>query len=144
MSLTSFPEPDDLQVDFVARTGDSKPLSFNKYSVENPHPGFGKDPNILNEYGHTKYPMWVGKVIVKNEEEEKAARGEPVTQGWGEAPKPKLREDGPTIKQYVDAGYKAKDYPPAGYESKHSKEEIDKAIADELAAEEAAKSGWGK
>jgi hypothetical protein len=29
------------------------------YTAGNPHPMFGKDPNILNELGHTKYPMWV-------------------------------------------------------------------------------------
>lgn len=88
MSLTAFPEPQDLEIDFINRTGDSRPVNFQKYSVENPHPGYGKDPNILNEFGHTKYPMWVGKVIVNNEKEEKTARGEtvaPVTakpQGW--------------------------------------------------------------
>lgn len=87
MSLTAFPEPDDLQIDFVNRTGDSRPKTVSQYSVENPHPGYGKDPNILNEFGHTKYPMWVGKVIVNNEEEEKAARGEvkptaPSNNGW--------------------------------------------------------------
>jgi len=76
MSLTAFPEPKDLDVDFVHRTGDSRPKSFQEYDVSNPHPGFGKDPNILNEFGHTKYPMFVGNVIVNNEEEEKAARGE--------------------------------------------------------------------
>lgn len=93
MSLTSFPEPKDLEVDFVARTGDSRPVSFQKWDVSNPHPGYGKDPNILNEYGHTKYPMWVGNVIVNNEDEEKAARSEtakapaetakPAASGWG-------------------------------------------------------------
>jgi len=30
-----------------------------EYSASNPHPMFGKDPNILNELGHTKYPMWI-------------------------------------------------------------------------------------
>lgn len=29
------------------------------YGPSNTHPLFGKDPNILNEYGHTKYPMWI-------------------------------------------------------------------------------------
>ena len=83
MALTAFPEPKDLEVDFVNRIGDSRPISFQKWDVSNPHPGFGKDPNILNEYGHTKYPMYVGNVIVQNEEEEKAER---VKQGL-DAPK---------------------------------------------------------
>lgn len=94
MALTQFPEPADLEVDFVNRTGDSRPKSFQKYDVSNPHPGYGKDPNILNEYGHTKYPMYVGNVIVNNEEEEKAERAKqapqeqqpeqkPANNGWG-------------------------------------------------------------
>lgn len=78
MSLTAFPEPKDLDISFVDRIGDSRPKSVNPYSVENPHPGFGKDPNILNEFGHTKYPMWVNGQIANNEEEEKALRGEAV------------------------------------------------------------------
>lgn len=82
MALTAFPEPKDLEVDFINRTGDSRPISFQKYDVSNPHPGYGKDPNILNEYGHTKYPMYVGNVIVQNEEEEKAERAKQA----GEAP----------------------------------------------------------
>lgn len=86
MSLTAFPSPPDLEVPFVDRIGDSRPKSFQQWDVSNPHPGFGKDPNILNEYGHTKYPMWVGDKIVNNEEEEKAAKGEPASPpavGWG-------------------------------------------------------------
>lgn len=72
-----FPEPKDLDIPFVERIGDGRPKVFQPYDVSHPHPGFGKDPNILNEYGHTKYPMWVGNVIVNNEEEELAARGTP-------------------------------------------------------------------
>ena len=40
------------------------------YTKENLHPGYGKDPNIMNEYGHTKYPMYVheyeNNVILKS------------------------------------------------------------------------------
>lgn len=122
MSLTAFPEPADLQVDFLNRTGNSKSLTFQKWDVSNPHPGFGKDPNILNEYGHTKYPMWVGKVIVNNAEEEKVARGET------SVPATELKQDGPTIAEYVAEGYKAEDYPPAGYAPKSTKEEVDAFI----------------
>jgi len=76
MSLTAFPEPKDLDVPFVDRIGDSRPKTFQQYDVSNPHPGFGKDPNILNEFGHTKYPMWVDskiegkRVVVNNPMEE--------------------------------------------------------------------------
>lgn len=31
----------------------------NPYNVSNAHPGFGVDPNIINEFGHTVYPKWV-------------------------------------------------------------------------------------
>ena len=37
-----------------------------EYSASNPHPLFGKDPNILNELGHTKYPMYVDHPTEKN------------------------------------------------------------------------------
>jgi len=30
-----------------------------RYTVRNPHPDFTKDDNIINEYGHTKYPKWI-------------------------------------------------------------------------------------
>jgi len=29
------------------------------YNVSNPHPKYGKDPNILNEFGHTAYPKMI-------------------------------------------------------------------------------------
>lgn len=69
-----FPSPPDLKLDFKDMVLDGKNLVFSKWDVSNPHPGYGTDPNILNEYGHTKYPMYVGNVIVNNEEEEKAER----------------------------------------------------------------------
>lgn len=87
MSLTAFPEPKDLDISFVDRIGDSRPKTFQQYDVSNPHPGFGKDPNILNEYGHTKYPMFVGNVIVKNEEEELAERAKTEAPAPAEATK---------------------------------------------------------
>jgi len=31
------------------------------YTVENPHPRHGVDPNIINEFGHTMYPKFVHK-----------------------------------------------------------------------------------
>lgn len=76
MAFVTFPEPKDLNLKFEDMVLDGRPVNLQKYNVSNPHPGYGKDPNILNEFGHTKYPMYVGKVIVHNEEEEKAARGE--------------------------------------------------------------------
>lgn len=52
-----------------------------------------------------------------------------------------LKTDGPTVAEFVKAGYSAKNYPPAGYESKSTEAEIADAIAaEEEAAETKAKS----
>lgn len=52
-----------------------------------------------------------------------------------------LRTDGPTIKEWVDRNYPARNYPPSGYASKSTPEEIAAAVAAEenLDAETAAK-----
>ena len=84
-----FPEPKDLDIPFVERIGDSRPKVVAQYSLDNPHPGFGKDTNIVNEYGHTVYPkmvypdgpMTVGKVV-RNAEEEAQIMGETPTKAW--------------------------------------------------------------
>lgn len=79
-----------------------------KYDVSNPHPDFNKDSNILNEYGHTKYPKMVypngqpatsrtGQeqpegVIVNNKSEEDEVMNQPKNKepkenkpaGWGD------------------------------------------------------------
>lgn len=39
-----------------------------------------------------------------------------------------LPEDGPTIAEWIEAGYLATSYPPQGYASRSSQEEIDAAI----------------
>lgn len=111
------------QPDIVASQDSQFVKSFQKFDVSNPHPGYGKDPNILNEYGHTQWPKMIypnGKdlpgVIVNSEEEEARYY------------KPELKQDGPTVEEYVEAGYKAADYPPKGYASKSSEEEIKSAI----------------
>ena len=56
MALTQFPEPKSLN---VLEIGDSKDNRTVKYSLENPHPMYGKDPNIINELGHTIYPKMI-------------------------------------------------------------------------------------
>lgn len=71
------------------------------YNVSNPHPLFGKDPNIINEYGHTAYPKWVDhptnktkhsvipskeipvRVLVNNAEEEAEVTGKRASVNWG-------------------------------------------------------------
>jgi len=46
------------------------------FSLSNPHPLFGKDPNIMNEFGHTHYPKWITvgeqQVLVNDAKHEKA------------------------------------------------------------------------
>lgn len=42
-----------------------------------------------------------------------------------------LRSDGPSVGEWVAAGYKASAYPPDGYASKSSQDEIDAAVAVE-------------
>jgi hypothetical protein len=42
-----------------------------------------------------------------------------------------LREDGPTVVEFVAAGYKASNYPPEGYASRSTVEEIAEALKDE-------------
>jgi hypothetical protein len=65
------------------------------------------------------------------------------------APVDNLRTDGPTIAEYVSAGYPATGYPPQGYASCSTAKEIAaavkaeekaKAAADKKAAEDAAKA----
>lgn len=45
------------------------------------------------------------------------------------APKTALRDDGPTVQEFVEAGYLAVNYPPTGYASKSTPEEIAAAVA---------------
>lgn len=49
----------------------------------------------------------------------------------GERPLPDLRTDGPTIAEFVEAGYLATNYPPQGFSSRSSQEEIDLAIKEQ-------------
>lgn len=51
-----------------------------------------------------------------------------------------LREDGPTVAEFVEAGYLAANYPPAGYASRSTVDEIAAAVA----AQGAATGGEGK
>lgn len=51
---------------------------------------------------------------------------------------------GPTIKEWVEAGYLASNYPPKGFNSKSTPEEIDDAIKAETAKIDAAAGGDGE
>lgn len=54
----------------------------------------------------------------------------------GDRPAPELRTDGPTVLEFIEAGYLAINYPPAGFASRSSQEEIDQAIAAHKEQEE--------
>ncbi|AVI87788.1 hypothetical protein XJ28_18805 [Pseudomonas syringae pv. tomato] len=47
-----------------------------------------------------------------------------------------LRLDGPTVSEYIAAGYKASNYPPQGYASRSTAEEIAEALKIEQEAPE--------
>lgn len=83
-------------------------MAEKEFNVSNPHPKFGHDSNIANEFGHTNYPKCVypnGKpsvnqgqtkvegVVVNSKEEEDAAMSEAAEEqpskdkkpaGWGD------------------------------------------------------------
>lgn len=48
---------------------------------------------------------------------------------------PSLREDGPAVAEFVDAGYQASNYPPEGYASRSTREEIAEAVKGHSAPE---------
>lgn len=51
---------------------------------------------------------------------------------------------GPTVEEYVAAGYRAENYPPQGFESRSTPDEIAAAIEAQKAADEAAKKNKTK
>lgn len=81
--LTQFPEPPSLNILEVSDGKDNFDALIGHHTIEKPHPGYGKDPNILNHYGHTVYPKMVypqGKdapgVIVNSHEHELEVMGD--------------------------------------------------------------------
>lgn len=80
MLPNAFPEPQSLN---ILEIGNGKDMRTMVYSVEKPHPGYMKDPNILNEMGHTVYPKMVypnGRdhpgTVVNNAKEEEELMGQ--------------------------------------------------------------------
>lgn len=63
------------------------------------------------------------------ETDEDATAAFSVPEGSDEPLKEGQREDGPTVAEYVAAGYLAENYPPTGYASRSTPEEIAAAIA---------------
>ena len=126
MAQAQFPQIPDLDLPVSQRIGYGENKHFGKWTVANPHPGYGKDPNIGNELGHTVYPKMITledktTVVVNSPGEENEILNN-------------LSDEGPTIKEWVEAGYKASLYPPKGYHPKSDQEEIDEYIKAETAA----------
>ncbi len=79
MAQAQFPEPTPLNILEIGDTG----KDVGTYSLDKPHPGYGKDPHIINQLGHTTYPKMVYPqgnlnpgVVAQNEAEEKEIMGE--------------------------------------------------------------------
>lgn len=54
------------------------------------------------------------------------------------APASLLKQDGPTVAEFVAAGYRASNYPPEGYESRSTDDEIASAVAKAAKADKKA------
>jgi hypothetical protein len=77
-----FPEPPSLNILEIGDGKDNLDKLVGTYTLDKPHPGYGKDPNIINHYGHTVYPKMVypggngsAGVVVKSAEEEAEVMG---------------------------------------------------------------------
>lgn len=57
--------------------------------------------------------------------------------GSGTTTTAELKQDGPTVKEFVEAGYQAKNYPPSGYASRSTDEEVAEAIKAQVTTEPA-------
>ena len=55
-----------------------------------------------------------------------------------------LKTDGPTVAEYVEAGYPAKNYPPVGYASRSTADEIADAIGKQESATMTTENGGTK
>jgi hypothetical protein len=67
----------------ILEIGDVPKDAPGTYSLDKPHPGYGKDPRIINQLGHTTYPRWAYPngnqapgVIVQTEAEYDEVMGE--------------------------------------------------------------------
>lgn len=70
------------QPDIIAAQDPQFVKNLSQFNVSNPHPKYGKDPNILNQFGHTEWPKMIyphGKdhagVVAQNADEEAAIMG---------------------------------------------------------------------
>ena len=90
--MAQFPEPKKLDILEIGVPDNNA----GKYTLDKPHPDYGKDDNIINQLGHTIYPKWVDskiegkRLIVNNAMEEAQHTGEkvkpkatPKSEGWG-------------------------------------------------------------
>lgn len=82
MAQASFPEPKALN---ILEIGDGRDhMEDRKYTLDNPHPNYGKSENIINQLGHTIYPKMIyphgisnhGVIVNSAEEEQEKMGGE--------------------------------------------------------------------
>jgi hypothetical protein len=123
-----FPGPWDLRNGGMTKLGE-QPFTALVAFVASPTADKGETVNVVVFDHHGA--AWPRIGIPFGAGEDVTPRAE-----WPKAPGP---DDGPTIAEWMAAGYKASNYPPAGFNPKSSPEEIEAAIEAELAAEEAAK-----
>lgn len=83
-------QPDEPKALNILEIGDGKDnldKLVGTYTLDKPHPGYGKDPNVINQLGHTLYPKWIDskiegkRVIVNSPHEEAQHTGEDVKPG---------------------------------------------------------------
>jgi hypothetical protein len=81
--MAQFPEPKKLDILEIGDGRDNLDKLIGTYTLDKPHPGYGKDDNIINQLGHTVYPKWVypsgnsapGVIVNSVEEEAEAMSG---------------------------------------------------------------------
>lgn len=88
------------------------------------------DPNIHKLSSPENMPLPTGGVVPAETQTTKDANGNNVNPGDGGqfVPAPELRTDGPTVAEFVTSGYQASNYPPTGYASRSTPEEIAAAV----------------
>ena len=114
--MVQFPEPKPLTILEIGDGMDHRPMT---YDVSNPHPMYGKDPNIINQLGHTEYPKMIypqGKdqpgIVVKNKKEEEAALGKPEEEKSEQKPEENLKDDIAELEAKLAAAKAAKEHKP--------------------------------
>ena len=87
---------------------------------------------ILRNITSTRFNELAKKGLVREATPEEVKAGD--QHAFEKDESEQLREDGPTVEEYVAAGYQAANYPPQGYASRSTEAEITAAIAAQAKA----------